>query len=79
MGRWPLDDFSMAAPRPSFFGWVSDTIGREHTMFIAFGFEGIGIFLLYLWGSECRLNDSGRESPLLDRSHQREEPLARAT
>jgi OFA family oxalate/formate antiporter-like MFS transporter len=33
-----------------FFGWVSDKIGRENTMFIAFGFEGIGIYMLYLWG-----------------------------
>jgi OFA family oxalate/formate antiporter-like MFS transporter len=33
-----------------FFGWVSDKIGRENTMFLAFGFEGIGIYLLYLFG-----------------------------
>lgn len=33
-----------------FFGWVSDKIGRENTMFIAFGLEGVGIYLLYLWG-----------------------------
>ena len=31
-----------------FFGWVSDNIGRENTMFIAFLAEGIGIWLLYL-------------------------------
>ena len=31
-----------------FFGWVSDNIGRENTMFIAFFAEGIGIWLLYL-------------------------------
>lgn len=30
-----------------FFGWVSDRLGRENTMFIAFILEGIGIFLLY--------------------------------
>jgi OFA family oxalate/formate antiporter-like MFS transporter len=35
-----------------FFGWVSDHIGRENTMFIAFAFEGVGIFLLYVWGSD---------------------------
>jgi OFA family oxalate/formate antiporter-like MFS transporter len=35
-----------------FFGWVSDNIGRENTMFIAFAMEGIGIFLLYLWGHD---------------------------
>ncbi|HEY6859006.1 MAG TPA: oxalate/formate MFS antiporter, partial [Pseudolabrys sp.] len=29
-----------------FFGWVSDQIGRENTMFIAFLFEGIGIYAL---------------------------------
>jgi MFS transporter, OFA family, oxalate/formate antiporter len=31
-----------------FFGWVSDHIGRENTMFIAFFLEGIGIYALYL-------------------------------
>src|SRR5882757_3538787 len=35
-----------------FFGWVSDNIGRENTMFIAFGMEGIGIFLLYKYGAD---------------------------
>ena len=29
-----------------FFGWVSDKIGRENTMFIAFLLEGLGIFAL---------------------------------
>jgi OFA family oxalate/formate antiporter-like MFS transporter len=29
-----------------FFGWVSDNIGRENTMFIAFLIEGIGIWAL---------------------------------
>jgi len=29
-----------------FFGWVSDNIGRENTMFIAFFAEGIGIYAL---------------------------------
>ncbi len=29
-----------------FFGWVSDNIGRENTMFLAFLAEGIGIYLL---------------------------------
>jgi len=29
-----------------FFGWVSDHIGRENTMFIAFMAEGIGIYAL---------------------------------
>jgi MFS transporter, OFA family, oxalate/formate antiporter len=34
-----------------FFGWVSDNIGRENTMFIAFFAEGIGIWVLYLYAS----------------------------
>jgi OFA family oxalate/formate antiporter-like MFS transporter len=29
-----------------FFGWVSDQIGRENTMFIAFVLEGLGILVL---------------------------------
>ena len=29
-----------------FFGWVSDHIGRENTMFIAFFIEGVGIYAL---------------------------------
>jgi len=29
-----------------FFGWVSDHIGRENTMFIAFFIEGLGIYAL---------------------------------
>jgi OFA family oxalate/formate antiporter-like MFS transporter len=35
-----------------FFGWISDRIGRENTMFIAFGIEGVGIYMLYLWGAD---------------------------
>ena len=31
-----------------FFGWVSDHIGRENTMFIAFLAEGIGIYALFM-------------------------------
>jgi OFA family oxalate/formate antiporter-like MFS transporter len=35
-----------------FFGWVSDHIGRENTMFIAFMIEGVGIYaLLYFANS----------------------------
>ncbi len=33
-----------------FLGWVSDNIGREVTMFIAFLLEGIGIFALMKFG-----------------------------
>ena len=32
-----------------FFGWVSDHIGRENTMFIAFLLEGVGIYALLLF------------------------------
>jgi OFA family oxalate/formate antiporter-like MFS transporter len=34
-----------------FFGWVSDQIGRENTMFLAFLAEGIGIYVLLLYAS----------------------------
>src|SRR5581483_10964010 len=34
-----------------FFGWVSDNIGRELTMLIAFLFEGAGIFALFYLGA----------------------------
>jgi len=44
-----LDRILNGLTRP-FFGWVSDKIGRENTMFIAFGLEGVGIYLLYLYG-----------------------------
>ncbi len=33
-----------------FFGWVSDQIGRELTMLIAFGLEAIGIMALFTFG-----------------------------
>jgi OFA family oxalate/formate antiporter-like MFS transporter len=35
-----------------FFGWVSDQIGRELTMLIAFGLESVGILALYQFGSD---------------------------
>jgi OFA family oxalate/formate antiporter-like MFS transporter len=35
-----------------FFGWVSDKIGREPTMFIAFALEAVGILALYYYGRE---------------------------
>jgi MFS transporter, OFA family, oxalate/formate antiporter len=34
-----------------FFGWVSDHIGRENTMFIAFFIEGLGIYALLYFAS----------------------------
>ena len=46
-----LDRILNGLTRP-FFGWVSDKIGRENTMFIAFGLEGIGIFMLYKLGTD---------------------------
>ena len=35
-----------------FFGWVSDQIGREKTMFIAFALEAVGILALYYYGRD---------------------------
>ena len=46
-----LDRILNGLTRP-FFGWVSDQIGRENTMFIAFALEGVGIFLLYKLGAD---------------------------
>ena len=46
-----LDRILNGLTRP-FFGWVSDHIGRENTMFIAFGLEGIGIYALYRLGTD---------------------------
>ncbi len=40
-----LDRIMNGITRP-FFGWVSDHIGRENTMFLAFGLEGAAIILL---------------------------------
>jgi MFS family permease len=46
-----LDRILNGFTRP-FFGWISDQIGRETTMFIAFGIEGVGIYYLYLWAHD---------------------------
>ncbi len=43
-----IDRVLNGVTRP-FFGWVSDLIGREVTMFAAFMLEGIGIFLLLMF------------------------------
>ena len=48
-----IDRFTNGLSRP-FFGWLSDRIGREQTMGLAFGMEGVAMFL---WLST-------RESPL---------------
>lgn len=45
-----LDRIMNGFSRP-FFGWISDKIGREKTMFIAFTLEGIGIIALGTFGS----------------------------
>lgn len=44
-----LDRIFNGLTRP-FFGWVSDYIGRENTMFIAFGIEAVGIYALSILG-----------------------------
>ena len=35
-----------------FFGWVSDQIGREKTMLVAFSIESVGILALYQFGHD---------------------------
>jgi MFS transporter, OFA family, oxalate/formate antiporter len=49
-----IDRVTNGATRP-FFGWVSDKIGREHTMFVAFALEAVAMTLWLLL----------RESPVL--------------
>jgi MFS transporter, OFA family, oxalate/formate antiporter len=44
-----IDRVLNGVTRP-FFGWVSDNIGRENTMFIAFALEAAGIWMLSLFG-----------------------------
>jgi len=44
-----IDRVLNGVTRP-FFGWVSDRIGREPTMFVAFGLEAFGILALYHYG-----------------------------
>jgi OFA family oxalate/formate antiporter-like MFS transporter len=46
-----IDRVLNGVTRP-FFGWVSDHIGRENTMFIAFMLEGIGIYALLHFASD---------------------------
>jgi OFA family oxalate/formate antiporter-like MFS transporter len=46
-----LDRILNGLTRP-FFGWVSDNIGRENTMLIAFGLEAIGIWALSALGHD---------------------------
>jgi MFS transporter, OFA family, oxalate/formate antiporter len=46
-----IDRILNGITRP-FFGWVSDNIGRELTMLIAFALEAIGIMALSLYGRD---------------------------
>src|SRR6266403_1393290 len=46
-----IDRILNGLTRP-FFGWVSDHIGRENTMLIAFGLEAIGIYALANLGTD---------------------------
>src|SRR5262249_9680297 len=55
---WPALTFALSIDRVlngftrPFFGWVSDNIGRENTMFIAFILEGIGIYALLQFATD---------------------------
>jgi OFA family oxalate/formate antiporter-like MFS transporter len=44
-----IDRVLNGVTRP-FFGWLSDRLGRENTMFVAFALEGVGIILLSQFG-----------------------------
>jgi len=46
-----IDRILNGITRP-FFGWVSDNIGRELTMLVAFGLEAIGIMALSIYGRD---------------------------
>jgi OFA family oxalate/formate antiporter-like MFS transporter len=46
-----IDRVLNGVTRP-FFGWLSDNIGRENTMFIAFFLEGIGIYALLHYAAD---------------------------
>src|SRR5207245_1025665 len=46
-----IDRILNGLTRP-FFGWVSDNIGRENTMLIAFGLEAVGIWALSMFGHD---------------------------
>ena len=46
-----IDRILNGVTRP-FFGWVSDNIGRENTMLIAFGLEAVGIWALAQFGQD---------------------------
>jgi len=52
-----MDRILNGLTRP-FFGWVSDQIGRENTMFIAFVLEGAAILLLSAYGQDRSCSSS---------------------
>ena len=47
-----IDRILNGVTRP-FFGWVSDRLGRENTMFIAFFLEAVGILMLSRFGHDA--------------------------
>jgi OFA family oxalate/formate antiporter-like MFS transporter len=55
---WPALTFALSLDRifngitRPFFGWISDNIGRERTMLIAFSLEALGILMLFYFGSD---------------------------
>jgi MFS transporter, OFA family, oxalate/formate antiporter len=46
-----IDRVLNGVTRP-FFGWISDHIGRENTMFLSFMIEGVGIYALSAFGQD---------------------------
>ncbi|RZL95798.1 MAG: MFS transporter [Variovorax sp.] len=46
-----IDRILNGVTRP-FIGWVSDNIGRENTMFVAFALEAVGIWALAVFGHD---------------------------
>jgi OFA family oxalate/formate antiporter-like MFS transporter len=46
-----IDRVLNGVTRP-FFGWVSDRVGRENTMFVAFFLEAVGILMLSRFGHD---------------------------
>ncbi len=49
-----LNAYMNGLTRP-FFGWVSDHLGRENTMFVAFVLEGLGILLMLHYATDPKL------------------------
>jgi oxalate/formate antiporter len=49
-----VDRFANGITRP-LFGWISDHIGRENTMALAFTLEGLTMYALLIWGHDPAL------------------------